>query len=50
MTENGLSILSVIFSVQFQQTEISERKLFIFHHGFFGLLRVKTIVLLKKKF
>ena len=33
MTENGLSILSVIFSVQLQQTEISERKLFIFHLG-----------------
>ena len=31
MTENALSILSVIFSVQLQQTEISERKLFIFH-------------------
>ena len=33
MTENALSILSVIFSVQLQQTEISERKLFIFHLG-----------------
>ena len=31
MTENALSILIVIFSVQLQQTEISERKLFIFH-------------------
>ena len=31
MTENNLSILIVIFSVQLQQTEISERKLFIFH-------------------
>ena len=34
MTENALSILIVIFSVQLQQTEISERKLFIFHLGF----------------
>ena len=33
MTENALSILIVVFSVQLQQTEISERKLFIFHHG-----------------
>ena len=33
MTENALSILSVIFSIQLQQTEISERKLFIFHLG-----------------
>ena len=33
MTENALSILSVIFFVQLQQTEISERKLFIFHLG-----------------
>ena len=32
MTENALSIL-IIFSVQLQQTEISERKLFIFHLG-----------------
>ena len=30
MTENALSILIVIFSVQLQQTEISDRKLFIF--------------------
>ena len=33
MMENSLSILSVIFSVQLQPTEISERKLFIFHLG-----------------
>ena len=33
MTENALSILIVIFSVQLQQTEISEGKLFIFHLG-----------------
>ena len=33
MTENALSILIIIFSVQLQQTKISERKLFIFHHG-----------------
>ena len=33
ITENALSILIVIFSVQLQQTEISERKLFIFHLG-----------------
>ena len=33
MMENALSILIVIFSVQLQQTEISERKLFIFHLG-----------------
>ena len=33
MTENARSILSVNFSVQLQQTEISERKLFIFHLG-----------------
>ena len=33
MTENALSILIVIFSLQLQQTEISERKLFIFQHG-----------------
>ena len=30
MMENALSILTVIFSVQLQLTEISERKLFIF--------------------
>ena len=33
MTENALSILIVIFYIQLQQTEISERKLFIFHLG-----------------
>ena len=33
MMENALSILIVIFSVQLQQTEISERKPFIFHLG-----------------
>ena len=33
MTKNALSILSVIFSVQLRQTEISERKPFIFHLG-----------------
>ena len=33
MMENALSILIVIFSVQLQQTEISERKRFIFHRG-----------------
>ena len=33
MTENALSISIVIFSVHLQQTEISERKLFIFHLG-----------------
>ena len=33
MTENALSILIVIFSAELQQTEISERKLFIFHLG-----------------
>ena len=33
MTENAISILIVIFSIQLQQTQISERKLFIFHHG-----------------
>ena len=33
MMENAISILIVIFSVQLQQTEISERKLFIFHLG-----------------
>ena len=33
MTGNALSILIVIFSAQLQQTEISERKLFIFHLG-----------------
>ena len=38
MTENALSILSVIFSVQLQQTEILERKLFIFHLGFMSCL------------
>ena len=32
MTENALSIF-IIFSVQLQQTEISDRKLFIFQHG-----------------
>ena len=32
MTKNVLSIL-IIFSVQLQQTEISDRKLFIFQHG-----------------
>ena len=34
--ENALSILIVIFSVQLQQTEISDRKLFIFQHGVDG--------------
>ena len=33
MTENALSILILIFSVQLQQTETSDRKLFIFHLG-----------------
>ena len=33
MTENALSILILIFSVQLKQTKISERKLFIFHLG-----------------
>ena len=33
MMENALSILIVIFSIQLQQTEISEWKLFIFQHG-----------------
>ena len=33
MMENVLSILIIIFSVQLQQTEISDRKLFIFQHG-----------------
>ena len=33
MTENALSISIVIFSVHLQQTEISERKPFIFHLG-----------------
>ena len=33
MTENSLAILIIIFSVQLQQTEISERKLSIFHLG-----------------
>ena len=32
--ENALSILIVIFSVQLQQTETSDRKLFIFQHRF----------------
>ena len=35
MTENALSIL-IIFSVQLQQTEISDRKPFIFQHGLPG--------------
>ena len=33
MTENALSILIIIFSIQLQQTETSDRKLFIFKHG-----------------
>ena len=33
MMENALSILILIFSVQLQQTEISDRKLFIFNLG-----------------
>ena len=33
MTENALSIQIVIFSTQLQQTETSERKLFISQHG-----------------
>ena len=32
MMENALFILIIIFSVQLQQTEISDRKLFIFQH------------------
>ena len=32
MTENALSILIIIFSVQLQQTETSDRKVFIFYH------------------
>ena len=36
-TSTPLSILIVIFSVQLQQTEISERKLFIFHLGHEGV-------------
>ena len=43
VTENALSIL-VIFSVQLQQTEISEIKLFIFHHGFCWALRFGTFM------
>ena len=35
MMENALSIWIVIFSVHLQQTEISERKLFIFHLSLF---------------
>ena len=38
MTENALSILIVIFSVQLQQTKISDRKLFIFQLGFHVLM------------
>ena len=34
MTENALSIVIVIFSIQLQQTKISDRKLLIFQHGF----------------
>ena len=41
MTKNALSILIVIFSVQLQQTEISERKLFIFQHGTIHALPTK---------
>ena len=33
MAENALYILIVLFSLQLQQTEISDRKLFIFKHG-----------------
>ena len=33
MTENALSISIVIFSLQLQQTEISDKKLFVFQHG-----------------
>ena len=40
MTENALPILIVIFSVQLQQTEISERKLFIFHLGYMPSNRI----------
>ena len=36
LTENALSILIIIFSIQLQQTEISERKLLIFHLGHHG--------------
>ena len=37
MTENALSIL-IIFSKQLQQTETSDRKLFIFQHGLRGYM------------
>ena len=40
MTENALSILIVIFSAELQQTEISERKLFIFHFGLEDSIRI----------
>ena len=43
MTENTLSILIVNFSVQLQQTEISERKLFIFHLSFQPSLQRPTV-------
>ena len=33
VTENALSILIVIFSIQLQQTKTSDRKLCIFQHG-----------------
>ena len=33
MTKNALSILIVIFSVQLQQTKMSDRKSFILKHG-----------------
>ena len=48
MTENTLSIFIVIFSAQLQQTEISERKLFIFQVGIclYFSLRINTSFLL----
>ena len=42
MTENALSI-GIIFSVHRQQTEISERKLFIFHLGRQGVVYVTRV-------
>ena len=49
MTETAPSILIVIFSVLLQQTQISDRKLFIFQHGpiwAYNLLSTKHKIML----
>ena len=52
MMENALSILILIFSVQLQQTETSDRKLFIYHLGILVIyldIQVNTEITLPRR-